>query len=553
MFAEIKMKKSDTLEKKNGKYYTPVILADFIVQHLFDNYTFDNEVNVLEPSIGDGIFLESFFNNGLFRKQPKLPKNLNILGIEKNEEAISLSANRAKRLVHGSHVVLHKSEDYLDFHLNNKSKFDLIIGNPPYIKGHRLTKKQLEQCTKIHKQSNLSTKTIKNIWTSFLVGAVQSLSKNGVICYVLPAELLQVVYTKELRNLLIEKFDRIEIFAFGQPVFNEIEQDVIVLFCAKGTKKSVAFYHVKKLDDLKKPDFADRHANVHRETLDKWTNYILKDVDLKFLDGIKSKFSPIKDYCDSSVGIVTAANDYFIVNEKTVKEKGLDKIARPILQKGMHMPRSVSFTKKDFKQIVKDAKPSFFLAFINKKIDSLTKAEKDYLALGEKRDIHERYKCKLRENWYFVPSVWISEGFFTKRSDIFPRTIVNEAGVIVTDSFYRINMKEGNKIQDLAFSFYNSATLIFAELEGRYYGGSVLELTPNEYKNLSIPYISNVPKKHLNKLDKMLRSGSTITEILDYTDGVILRDHFKMKDSEVKRLRRIYKDLVNRRLKKRSI
>jgi len=199
------------------------------------------------------------------------------------------------------------------------------------------------------------------------------------------------------------------------------------------------------------------------------------------------------------------------------------------------MPPTLSLSKADFLKIVDDGNPAFFLAFENKKESSFPASVKQYLKKGESLKINDRYKCQLRENWYFVPSVWISEGFFTKRSNVFPRMVVNEANVIVTDAFYRIRMKEGYKIK---------------ELEGRYYGGSVLELTPNEYKNLSIPYKKNVSIASLNKLDKLLKSATNIREILEFTDEIILKDTFKLTKSEILKLREIYIKLVRRRLKK---
>jgi len=91
-----------------------------------------------------------------------------------------------------------------------------------------------------------------------------------------------------------------------------------------------------------------------------------------------------------------------------------------------------------------------------------------------------------RENWYYIPSVWVSEGFFMRRSSHFPVIFVNNMSVNVTDCFYRINMKSGFNIRNLSFSFLNTLTLVLAELEGRYYGGGVLELTPKEFASLYI-------------------------------------------------------------------
>jgi adenine-specific DNA-methyltransferase len=203
-------------------------------------------------------------------------------------------------------------------------------------------------------------------------------------------------------------------------------------------------------------------------------------------------------------------------------------------------------------KIKKAGQASSFLAFDDKPSIDFPDSYKAYLRIGLERQLDQRYKMKLRNNWYVVPSIWVSEGFFTKRSNIFPRMIINDAHALVTDSFYRITMKDGYDIKDLVFSFYNTLTFIYAELEGRYYGGSVLELTPNEFKHLTVPYVSNIPSGALKQLDNLLRSDVKVGTILDFSDDIILKDHYKMSSEEIFRLRLIYKNLVKRRLKNQT-
>lgn len=543
---------SGTGQKEIGSYYTPLLLADFMAYHLFDkeHYQLPDKIKILEPSVGDGVFLQSIFNNQHFKGRIVAPpKKIDLWAVERDENAIIKAKQNAKQIAHRPNTAQFINEDYLNFHLSSREKFDLIIGNPPYIKSNHLDDGQLEKCLEIHKTSNLSNKKIKNIWTSFLVGGVQSLSDDGVLAFVLPAELLQVIYAKEIRDLLRDTFNKIEIFTFNELIFADIEQDVIVLICAKKQEKGVSFYHVDKLEQLKKPEFFKDNSNVHRETLDKWTNYILSDADLAFLDGLKEKMAlkHIKDYCSSITGIVTAANDYLIADQATVVEYGLKDIAKPILKKGA--PLTVRLTEDDIISMEKKGAPTSFLAFDNVPSDGFPENYKAYLKLGISRQIDQRYKMKLRDNWYVVPSIWVSQGFFTKRSNIFPRIMVNEAKVLVTDSFYRITMETGRSIYDLSFSFHNTLTFIYAELEGRYYGGSVLELTPNEFKRLSIPYVDNIPMSYFNELDVILRGKPTVSKVLDYTDKVILREAYGLNSYELSELRRIYKNLIIRRLK----
>ena len=538
-------------QKTSGTYYTPSTLSDFVIYHLFKYYDFKEQISILEPSAGDGVFFKSIFKNEIFSDRFTTPATLHLNAVERDKDAYKKLKLETNAFRTEDHEFTYTNKDYLEYQSENHKKFDLIVGNPPYIKSKYLTKEQVELCEAIHKKSGLSVKKIKNIWTSFLIGGAQSLSDDGVICYILPSELLQVIYAKELRDYLRDNFQKIEIFTFNELIFPDIEQDVIILICAKKQTPGVSFYHVDKLEDLKVPTYVEDHSNIHRETLDKWTNYILSDSELVFLDRLKSSLDlkPIKNYCRAEVGVVTAANSYFIVDKDIAEPPEIKRITKPIVQKGMHVTQGAVFTKEDLKTIRKAGKPSYFLAFKDKPQDSFSKPIREYLEVGQRLEIDQRYKCKLRKRWYVVPTTWVSDGFFTKRSSIFPRMIVNEAESLVTDSFYRIKMNEDRKIHDFVFSFYNSITLVYAELEGRYYGGSVLELMPSECKNLPIPYVDNVSKQQFIQLDELLRSDSSISNILEYTDTIILKQKYGISDADISRLSGIYKKLLKRRLK----
>ena len=54
----MQLKKNSSDQKLRGGYYTPEVLADFIVK----NIEINKEINILEPSCGDGIFINSIKN-----------------------------------------------------------------------------------------------------------------------------------------------------------------------------------------------------------------------------------------------------------------------------------------------------------------------------------------------------------------------------------------------------------------------------------------------------------------------------------------------------------
>ena len=106
-----------------------------------------------------------------------------------------------------------------------------------------------------------------------------------------------------------------------------------------------------------------------------------------------------------------------------------------------------------------------------------------------------------------------------KRAHDIPRLIYNELGAYTTDTAYRI--KTSQVAPDaLVYCFVNSLTALSAELEGRHYGGGVLELVPSEIEKMIIPIPKGI-KPNLKKLDKDFRQMK-IDDILHEQDKKVL-------------------------------
>ncbi|MES2618112.1 MAG: N-6 DNA methylase [Bacteroidota bacterium] len=523
-----------------GSFYTPKIIADFLVDYLSNKLMGDN-LTVLEPSAGDGVFIQSIYNQQLLLKKIKKVVAVEREGEELNKvRAITLS--ESLQTIHS---------DFLDFQNGNNQKFDLVIGNPPYIKKNLLEEKQISICESIHKIfPDLSENKMKNIWTAFLVRSINFVNEKGVLAFVLPSELLQVKFASELRALILKEFERVEIFTFNELLFKDCKgQDTLLLIGERKSKnKGVYYCNIDKVSSLeeKKIDLA-QNVNI-RES--KWTHHHLTTDEIELLEKVKKQLQIINYYCSSKAGIVTAANNYFIVDAKTVKEYSLTKYVKEIIQKGSFVNGSVILTEAEFESLVNQSKPTFLIA-LNKatKIKSNERLFQ-YLEKGLSLKINERYKTSIRDKWYEVPNIGTApEAFFFKRCNEYPKLIKNDANVLATDSAYKIGMKDSFNIDNLIYSFYNSLTLAFAELNGRYYGGGVLELTPNEFKNLPIPYL-NISKKDFNLFVKAFKDKDSIKEICQKNDGIILKSIDSGIDNDsIHRIYNIREKLYLRRMK----
>jgi len=78
------------------------------------------------------------------------------------------------------------------------------------------------------------------------------------------------------------------------------------------------------------------------------------------------------------------------------------------------------------------------------------------------------------------------------------------------------------KDTDLVVAFINSLTALTTELEGRHYGGGVLELVPSEIEKVLVP-VAQFERSDVNDLDKAVRNGTAPEELLAKQDNLILR------------------------------
>jgi len=528
-------------KRKIGSYYTPIRLANFIAEYCLSQIEGDN-ILVLEPSVGDGIFVEAINSYENNRNQ-----NINLHIVEREENELQKAVNRqTNELIN----ITSYNSDYLDFHNESNMRFSLIAGNPPYVKGNYLTDKQKIKIREIHLSQNLLNKKINNIWTAFLVSAITKLNDNGILAFVLPLELLQVKFTEEIRSLLKSSFERLEIFMFDKLQFQECKgQDTVLLIGYKRHQNIGTFYTtIKSVTELEQRNFTLTQNISVSESNKKWTHHFLSPEEHSFLENVKKDLKTVSHYVDNKAGIVTAANNYFIVDKNTLKEYSLSKYARPIVQKGFFVNGSVSFEEEDYENLVEGNKPSYLLDFNSLNTNRIPKRVKEYIELGEKEELHLRFKCKQRNHWYQVPNISEEpQAFFFKRAHQYPKLLRNDARVFVTDSAYKVQTKKEYNIDSFIYSFYNSLTLAFSELEGRYYGGGVLELTPNEFRILPIPY-SKV--EDFDRFKENFKDKNNIKYILEKYNYRILNKSLGLNKEEINRIESIRKKLINKRHRK---
>lgn len=521
-----------------GAFYTPKEVASWMSErallHANSTNSRERKLRILEPSCGDGVFLQTL------AQYSKVLVELDVDAIELDEEALE----KAKKMAPLSNFY---QSDFLLW--ENQYKYNIILGNPPYISRKFLTTQQAAICKEIHINHGLSDKKIFNIWTAFLLRCSSMLCDKGVLAFVLPTELLQVNFSNEIRQFLLDNFERVEIISFRNLAFETLEQDTVILFAyKKALSKGLYFSEVNSIDDLS--DTTILFAEHYSSQSFKWSSYVLSQDDICFIDDLLTRCNLVSDYCSSVAGIVTAANNYFIISQRTAEQYSLQPYTKPIVERGLYVNGSAQLSLEDYDNLRLRGKPCYLLDLTNISEEKFSSGLQEYIELGQSQKIPSRYKCKLRKRWYDVPSVWKSEGFFFKRGHNYVKLLVNHADVYVTDSAYRIAMKEKYDIRNLTISFYNSLTLLCSELFGRYYGGGVLEVTPNEFKKLPLPYVEKAC--NYDVFINSFENKSSIEDFLSEHDKKILSSIKGITENDIDRVHNIYKRVKNRRLRRET-
>ena len=182
-----------------------------------------------------------------------------------------------------------------------------------------------------------------------------------------------------------------------------------------------------------------------------------------------------------------------------------------------HCP-GIIYDKRQHEANAQAGNPTNFLWLHGDRIDA-NPAARAYINEGEKQTLHTRYKCRVRSPWYTVPSVYATEVGMLKRAHDTPRLILNKLRAYTTDTAYRVRALKASAEQ-LVACFVNPLTALSAELEGRHYGGGVLELVPSEIERLILP-MPGKTKIDLRQLDRVIRSMA-MPEVLELQGKTVL-------------------------------
>jgi adenine-specific DNA methylase len=542
--------------KLRGGYYTPAALADWLCAWAIRS----KSDLVLEPSCGDGVFLEAASKQLRALGSRDSVRARQLLGIEVNPGEADKAIERLRDSLGANAVGVVTTDDFFAWWKRpGRPIVDAVVGNPPFIRYQSFPEPSRHRAMSIMQELGLTPNRLTNVWVPFVAAAAASVRPGGRLALVIPAELLQVSYASQLRSFLTDRFGRIDLITCNELFFEDAEQEVILLLAdnaralpSRNNVCRMTLTETKSVADLlsRSPSNVLRGAepkSVHHAS-EKWLKFFLTAAEIDFMRKLRmsSRATPLATFASVDVGVVTGKNKFFVLNEDAINQHGLRKYTVPLVSRSSHLA-GAKIGKKEWEQLASAGDLVHLLHLAPRNGGKLSHPLNAYIKAGEDQRLHEGYKCSIRKPWYAVPSVWIPDAFMFRQIYDFPRVVLNGAEATSTDTIHRMSCKV--RPTKLLANLYTHLTAASAEIEGRSYGGGVLELEPTEAERLLVP-MELGDAMPLSECDRLVREGR-LDEILFENDRRVLMDQMGLSRTDCKMLRRIWEKMRDRRLSRR--
>jgi type I restriction-modification system DNA methylase subunit len=223
--------------------------------------------------------------------------------------------------------------------------FDVIIGNPPYVRIQTLPKDQVAFFSK----NFVSATGNYDIYALFVERGLQLLKPGGILGFILPHKFFQAAYGQGLRKLIAEKNALMEVVNFrDNQIFEQASTYTCLLFLQKGRDRAFKYSEVARLEDPEKQleiirkheEYDDDRMRVGKipkkqVTESPWSFSFGEEATL--VEKIKSIGLPLEKVTDRIFqGLKTSADKIYILDVIDRKTKSI-KIRSPHLQRDIEL------------------------------------------------------------------------------------------------------------------------------------------------------------------------------------------------------------------------
>lgn len=474
-----------------GQFQTPFFAADVMAAWLLQEPT----QLLLDPGVGSGRLL---FRAGIRDDAPK-----RLLGLDVDEVACAMA--RLNLRVRG--LAQRSSVKHADFLLDElKVRPDAVICNPPYSRHHSIpVARKAEIHDRLQRSAGFRLSRLTSLHAMFLVRALDVVADDGRVAFITPADWLDVGYGQRVKQYVLAnaEVEAIILFPSGElPFGSDVMSSAAITLMRKrpaanrpscdlddtsscATRMVMLAGNALAVDDVMSAvggGGGDRELRTVERRLkadEKWG---------RMAPGARARHARkgrlLAEVARVRRGIATGANSFFVISERTRKERRLFKrdlrpcIASPRLVEGLDVTAA---SLAAWPETV----PRWVLNCRRPNVDHKDTALGRYLQEGRVRGVADGYLASRRKPWYALEERGECPIVFTYFNRGAPRAIRNRASAVPLNTFLIVEPVDGLDSDELWLALNSEATRANMKAAARDYAG-MWKLEPRELASILI-------------------------------------------------------------------
>jgi adenine-specific DNA-methyltransferase len=469
--------------REKGQFWTPHWVAEAMVAYCVA----DGEGSIFDPAVGAGAFFHAAKALGRERG-----RELKLFGTELDPQALEQAMEGGLSPSDLAQV------EVRDFVLSPPpARFPAIVGNPPYIRHHRLpqvTKDRLKALGRELIGESLDGRAGLHVY--FLLRALELLAPGGRLAFIVPADTCEGVFARTLWRWVTENYclEGVVTFAPDASPFPKVDTNPLILLIKNAAPRERFYWAwcVQAITDDLKSWVA---AGLGGSSFDG-----LQIHEREVAEGVRSGLSrlpaesqndgpPLADFARVMRGIATGANEFFFLTRRRAQEIGIpEELLLPAVGRTRDVPGEC-VTRETLLELEASGRPTLLFAPDGRELDSFPALVREYLLDGQRAGLDQRPLIAQRRPWYKMEVRRAPAFLFAYLGRRHARFIRNHADVMPLTGFLCVypHRSDPVSVEKLWKVLSHPGTVNNLALVGKSYGAGAIKVEPRALERLPLP------------------------------------------------------------------